>query len=69
MSHDEERVNGAGIWDKHARAPRHWLNPLVGLFACRNAFEKTQVTKMENRAAAINPAGWKLSTVHSKPCR
>ena len=30
VSHDEERVNGAGIGDKRDRAPRHWLNALVG---------------------------------------
>jgi len=29
MSHDEERVNRAAIWEKGDRAPRHWLNPLV----------------------------------------
>jgi hypothetical protein len=30
MSHDEERVNGSRVRDKRDRAPRHWLNPLVG---------------------------------------
>src|SRR5437016_3136358 len=30
MSHDEERVNGGGVQDEYGRAPRHWLNPLVG---------------------------------------
>jgi hypothetical protein len=30
MSHDEERANGSRVWDKRDRAPRHWLNPLVG---------------------------------------
>jgi hypothetical protein len=31
MSHDEERVNEGGIWKERKRAPRHWLNPFVGL--------------------------------------
>ena len=30
MSHEEERVNGAGMQQKPERAPPHWLNPLVG---------------------------------------
>jgi len=31
MSHDEERGNGAGFRTEPVRAPRHWLNALVGL--------------------------------------
>src|ERR1035437_5648869 len=30
MSHEEERVNGARMRYQPQRAPRHWLNPLVG---------------------------------------
>src|SRR6266540_1419473 len=31
MSHDEERVNGAWLGDQADRAPRHWLDPFVGV--------------------------------------
>src|ERR1041385_960289 len=29
MSHDEERANSVRVRNEYARAPRHWLNPLV----------------------------------------
>ena len=30
MSHDEERANGGRFQQKLDRAPRRWLDPLVG---------------------------------------
>ena len=30
MSHDEERARGARLEQQPDRAPRHWLDPLVG---------------------------------------
>jgi hypothetical protein len=30
MSHDEERAKGIRFQNEADRAPRHWLDPLVG---------------------------------------
>jgi hypothetical protein len=30
MSREEERVNGAQMWNRPKRAPPHWLSPLAG---------------------------------------
>jgi hypothetical protein len=30
VSHDEERAKGAGLQNEYDRAPRHWLDPLLG---------------------------------------
>jgi len=34
MSHDEERASSARVGNVRERAPRHWLNPLVGSLNC-----------------------------------
>jgi hypothetical protein len=36
VSPDEERVNGARARNNRDRAPRHWLNPLVGMSMTRD---------------------------------
>ncbi len=53
MSHAEERASGVDLEQHRCRAPRHWLDPLVGPFCCRSTWAILRTVSLKRTAPTI----------------